>query len=344
MSNYLLKELKIEVTYECPLACVHCSSDAGENNKTCMTKEKCLQIIKEATELGLEEITFSGGEPLLWEGICESIQLANSMDIKTGIYTSGNGADINQIFTEFHNVGLDRAIFSLYSDVKEEHNRVTRKAESYDNTLYAIEIARSLGIASEIHFVALASNYKKLRTIVEFSKNIGICNVSVLRFVPQGRGTLIRDYDTMSKNQNIELRKEIIALREEGYSIRTGSPFNVLFLNENPKCMAAQDRLIINPRLDIFPCDAFKQIVAKQLVDDCNFSDLTDSTLKDCWTNSNYLDLVRSAIIAEPSEPCKVCQNYKKCLSGCLAQKFLKYNSLYKNPDPACLDEVMFCE
>ena len=35
-----LKELKIEVTYHCPLACVHCSSEANENNALNMSVDK----------------------------------------------------------------------------------------------------------------------------------------------------------------------------------------------------------------------------------------------------------------------------------------------------------------
>ena len=157
---------------------------------------------------------------------------------------------------------------------------------------------------------------------------------SILRFVPQGRGRLIKDSDTLSKAQNLELARMIRNLRENGYNIRTGSPFNVLLVNENPKCMAAKDRMIISPDLDVYPCDAFKQVSAEMIKTPVKFSNLNESTLLECWEKSTYFSAIRQALgeITEP--PCVTCGANKKCLSGCLAQKFLMYNTLYKNPDP----------
>lgn len=165
----------------------------------------------------------------------------------------------------------------------------------------------------------------------------GVRRISVLRYVPQGRGFLISNNDTLSKMQNKELKKIITDLRNNGHDIRTGSPFNVLFLNNDPKCMAAQDRLIVTPDLNIYPCDAFKQIPSETFFLNDEYSNLSKHSIKECWNQSKYFDIVRNAIIDNLSEPCKYCKSYKECLSGCLAQKFLLYSSLIKNPDPACL-------
>lgn len=338
MNDILLNELKIEVTYKCPLACVHCSSDANEENELSIDSEKCLSIIDEAIKMSVTQIAFSGGEPLLWNGIVECVKFANQNNINISIYTSGNCDNPDITFAALSNAGLKKAIFSLYSDKDYEHNRITRKAKSFDNTINSIKIAQKYNIITEVHFVALANNYKKLTNIVKFAKDIGVNRISVLRFVPQGRGTLISDYDTLNESQNIELRNTIITLREEGYDIRTGSPFNVLCLNERPKCMAAQDRMIVAPDLLIYPCDAFKHITARMINDDVEYSDLNKSSLCDCWNKSSYLKTIRQAILSEPNQPCKSCKNYSSCLSGCLAQKFLYYSSLYVNPDPACLN------
>jgi radical SAM protein with 4Fe4S-binding SPASM domain len=185
--------------------------------------------------------------------------------------------------------------------------------------------------------VALASNYKKLVGIAETAQANGVKRVSVLRFVPQGRGLLICNHDTLNKSQNLELKNIILDLRNNGFDIRTGSPFNVLLLNTNPKCMAAQDRFIIAPDLNIYPCDAFKQISCKNISPNDRYSNLNEHTVVECWDQSKYFELVRNAILSIPSEPCQSCKNHNLCLAGCLAQKYLYYSSLNKNPDPACL-------
>lgn len=337
MSDFVLKELKIEVTYGCPLACIHCSSNAGKENPLTMLPEKCMEILTNAIHLGVEQIAFSGGEPLIWGGLSSAVEYAHHNNVQTSIYTSGNVSDPKTIFQNLKKCGLDKAVFSLYSDDEHEHDLVTRIRGSLCKTLLSIDACRTSGVIPEIHFVALAGNYHKLPKIVSLAEAHGVAKVSVLRFVPQGRGALIGKSDTMSKEQNLDLRRMIQRLRKEGHDIRTGSPFNVLWLNESPKCMAGRDRLVVAPDAAIYPCDAFKQIHAEAIADSPEYSVLNQYSLSDCWEKSKYLQTVRQAILTAPKEPCGSCSAYSQCGSGCLAQKYLRYGVLDKNPDPACI-------
>lgn len=338
MEVYRLKELKIEVTYRCPLACVHCSSNAGSESDVTISLQKCSEIIKDAAKLGVKEIAFSGGEPLVWPHISNAVQLCSDCGIRPTIYTSGNCDDIDESFHNLHDAGLKRAVFSVYSPNEQEHIRITRRCDSFQNTLHAISVCVELGITPEIHFVAMASNYLVLPDVVELAKKLGVGCVSVLRFVPQGRGLMIRNHDTLSYEQNKDLIKIINNIRAAGFNIRTGSPFNVLLLNKDPHCMAAKDRLIIAPDLSVYPCDAFKQIKASQIVSDTSFSSLESVPLEKCWNSSTYLNTVRNAIDQPPKGRCKSCRMYDSCKSGCLAQRFIAYGSLDPQPDPSCLN------
>lgn len=335
--NERLNELKIEVTYNCPLGCVHCSSNAGADNTHSISKQKCLDIIQQAAELGVKEIAFSGGEPLIWDGLDEAVALCSHLGIEAKIYTSGNCDDIMGTLANLSANGLKKAIFSIYSPKEAEHVRVTRKLNSFQNTKLAIQACHKYGIMPEIHFVALASNYRQLPELVEFAKKLDIGTISILRFVPQGRGVAIERKDTLTKEQNLELASMINRIRKGGFIIRTGSPFNVLFLNDKPQCLAAQDRMIISPDLSIYPCDAFKQIPAERIRKPVVSSSLKNTTVADCWKNSSYLNAVREAVAKKPKIPCSACASYQKCRSGCLAQRFIKYNNLNPSCDPACL-------
>lgn len=332
-----LKELKIEVTYHCPLACVHCSSEANENNALNMSVDTCKSIVHQAREMGVADIAFSGGEPLTWQGLPECVALCKDLGIQSTIYTSGNCESANELFHKLAEAGLYRAVFSVYSPVEHEHIQITRREDSFKNTLNAIQLCNSLGIKTEIHFVAMATNYKKLYDIINLAKQRQVDTVSVLRFVPQGRGRMLKRKGTLTKNDNLALIKMIKDIRVKGFNIRTGSPFNVLLVNDNPKCMAAKDRLIIAPDLRIYPCDAFKQIEAERIVAVPYACSLKDCSLSECWEKSTYLNTVRKFLAQEPNETCKLCSQYSQCLSGCLAQKFLENETLESRRDPACL-------
>lgn len=341
MKEYDLNELKIELTYKCPLACVHCSSDAHRNNTISIDKKRCMNILEEAIKMGVTQIAFSGGEPLTWEGLEAAVEYCHINNVETTIYTSGNCENISEKFRKLATKGLDKAVFSLYSSEEIEHVRITRKNDSYKMTLEAIAEANRNGIDTEIHFVAMRKNYFRLKQVVELGEKLGVKRISVLRFVPQGRGEFLGSQGLLDKKQNNELRETIIELRKKGHDIRTGSPWNVLWLNENPKCMAAQDRMIIAPNLRIYPCDAFKQVEYENISPSDKYSVIEQKSLKECWEKSDYFNIIRNKQNSVPDRPCYDCEKYESCKSGCLAQKYLKYGNLDKNPDPICIRGIV---
>lgn len=333
---FLLKECKIELTYKCPLACIHCSSDATPNNIIEIGESKCYQIIKEANDLGVREMSFSGGEPLLWNNIEKAISLAVSYGMEVTIYSSGNISNPNTKIKTLASCGTSRIVYSVFGSNHLSHERITRIKDSFKKTMRAIDAAKEADLDVEFHFVPLALNYRELPGIVELAESLNIKTVSILRFVPQGRGYLIRKY-ALNRLQNIELKKFIQDARRNGFSIRTGSPFNFLLLNNQPKCASGINRTIIGPDLRIYPCDAFKQIKAEELVGTIMYSILDGWSLQECWENSPFLLAIREYLTSDFQEPCASCCNLEMCLSGCLAQKVLQTMDLRKQPDPMCI-------
>lgn len=336
IQSYYLKELKIEVTSKCPLVCIHCSSEATPTAQIQISPQKCQEIIKDGIKLGVKDIVLSGGEPLLWENIVEAVRFANENNIYTTIYTSGNVPNFNELIYLLVQSGLSRVVFSVYGADSIVHDYFTRVNGSFFKTINAVDCAIKLGLTTEAHFVAFAENYKQVTKVVPLLIDLGVKRVSILRFVPQGRGVLASN-QVLSRYQNIDLGHRIKKLRSQGYDIRTGSPFNSLLINSNPKCMSGVDRLCIGPDLKIYPCDAFKQLDIHDYLPNARFNSLTECSLQKCWEQSSFLSEVRKWIKYPPENPCKDCQNYPLCLGGCLAQKVLYYGSFSLKPDPSCI-------
>lgn len=336
--RFELKEFKIEVTYRCGLNCIHCSSDARPSNPLEMGCEDCVRILAEAAGMGADEIAFSGGEPLLWPSIFDAVKSAASHRLKVTIYTSGNVANVRDAMTRLRALGASRTIFSLFGATATTHERVTRKAGSFERTTGAMRDALATGLTTELHFVPMSGNYRELGDVTNLARGFGASRVSVLRLVPQGRGALVRNL-ALTRVQNMQLRQDIATLRRkcgDDY-IRTGSPYNFLMLSNDPACRAAVDRLIIGPDLRLYPCDAFKRIEASELVGTDSWSCLAGVSLPDCWRKSPYLDAIRTYLTTDFEDPCKSCPGLRKCASGCLAQKAIAHGTLSKTPDPDCL-------
>ncbi len=333
---FRLKEIKIEVTHHCNLNCLHCSSDASSSNTLEISKKDCFRILREAISMEVEKVAFSGGEPLLWDGLEEAIEIANKGSLRISVYTSGNVDNISDKVKALTKLGVEKCVFSIFGKSADSHEGITRVSGSFDKTVDALKAAVQAGIRAELHFVPMSNNYSELENIAIIGNELGISCISVLRFVPQGRGQLLRAR-VLNRLQNLSLKRMIERLRENGYEIRVGSPYNFLMLNDQPECASGIDRLIIGPDLRIYPCDAFKQIRAEELVGTLAGSFLGEVSLSICWQDSPFLKAVRGYLTTPFSEKCSACKALERCLSGCLAQKVLVNYDFRKQPDPDCL-------
>lgn len=333
--EYRLREIKIEVSHDCPLACIHCSSTAGPHSGRSMSLSDAANLVRQAAALRVEEVAFSGGEPLAWCGLERLVAQCSEAGMRSVIYTSGNVVDVRQQLGALAHVGLTRLIFSVFAGDSTAHDAITGSPGSWAATTNAVSLARDLGHAVEFHYVPLRVNLREFGSVIDLAKDMGVSKVSVLRFVPQGRG---RDAGTLclTHEENVELRGMIVAAQRQ-ISVRTGSPYNFLQLNEQAKCAAAIDRLSIAPDSRVYPCDAFKRIEAEQVVATDERSRVDRWSLRECWEKSPYLRLVREYLSTPFAEPCASCKARSRCQSGCLAQKYLANGSLKKAPDPMCL-------
>ena len=309
--KYRLYEIKLELTYKCHMNCLHCSSEGSMDKKTSISLEKAKEIIDSSVKLKVRTISLSGGEPLLWDSFGELVKYLKTKGIKSKIYTSGALDNFNDFLSLFSDENLT-IIFSLFSADPNIHDKITGVKGSFIKTKMAIQNSVKNNIKPEIHYVPLSINYRCLRPIAELSRTLGIEKMSVLRFVPQGRGAN-KGYLLLDRAQNTQLKNEIIALRNEGYRLRIGSPFNFLLINKQPTCTSGIDKLIIAPNLRIYPCDAFKQMSAQRFVEQDKYSSLTKHNLVECWAKSKYLALIRRIIDSELEEPCKSCSEQKAC-------------------------------
>lgn len=338
-SVFALNAIKLEVTHRCQLKCIHCSSNANPCNSPVMQFKLATDILEQAIAMGVKEVCFSGGEPLLWEGIADAISLCTSAGVYTQVYTSGNLDGVEVSMELLREKNTSKLIFSIYGGKGEYHDKITEVRGSFDKTMGAVDQAIAAGLDVEFHFVPLSTNYKELGDVIRLARNKGVEQVSILRFVPQGRG---ENHPGLALNhrQNLELKKIVERNRSEA-KIRAGSPYNFLMINDSPSCSAGIDRLSILPDSTIYPCDAFKQVKAERIVGTDEFSRLDRWSVRECWEKSPYLRTIREYLKSPFEQPCCACEYLGMCLSGCLAQKYIANGSLKKVPDPMCLRRML---
>ncbi|HHV99134.1 MAG TPA: radical SAM protein [Clostridiaceae bacterium] len=329
-----MKELKIEVTQKCPLNCIHCSSEANISKERQIDELTVVHLLSDSSKLGVTNIVFSGGEPLVWEPLYRCLTICNEYGFNTTVYTTCNNFyGNNKLLYEFISTGVKNVVVSLFGATQKEHDKITRKYGSFDKTISGIKMLSEAGIDVSIHFVAMKPNWKQLADVISLIQKLKVRKISILRFVPHGRGKIVKDIYNLNKDELKELKSEIMRLRENtDVSIRLGSPFNILSLQSDVDCTAGIDRLIIGSDGKIYPCDAFKNITHGG-----KFSSIYEGSLIDIWNNSEYLNDVREKVSSGLNQTCKLCEDRTKCKGGCLAQKIIRFKGEYDLPDPDCL-------
>lgn len=337
------RELKIELTQKCPLNCIHCSSSATPSSELTLPFNRITSLLKEAKKLGVKELVLSGGEPLLLSWLPDVLKLSRNLDLQATLFTTGIATlSMEEVTPEWWQAlfkdGLTKVVFSIHGGSAEVHERVTRVAGSFDKTMNAIKSCSRARLDAELHFVPLNMNYRELPSVAALASSLGLKQLSLLRFVPHGRGTLIATRYSLDRSDHVTLRRMVKRCRSTcGITIRLGSPFNILWLSEDVECWAAIRTLTVGPTGRIYPCDAFKNIEPQEVDAKGDFNSVLDHGLADVWERSSYLATVREYLTGDFSEPCRSCTKLEQCKSGCLAQKVLVNRCFAKDKDPDCI-------
>ena len=118
--------------------------------------------------------------------------------------------------------------------------------------------ASGVGLNVDVHFIPMKPNYRQFSDIIECLEMSGIKNISILNFVPQGRGRDNKEGLMLSQEELKEF-SEILRKEKEHYSgnIRIGIPLNG---KTSHLCTAGTEKLDIKYDGTILPCPAFKEI------------------------------------------------------------------------------------
>ena len=308
----MLKEVKIELTNKCSRNCKHCSSSATRDNRNLkeLDFDYVSKIIREAKLMGVETIVFTGGEPLKYDRIHELVKLATILGMKSTIYSFAyrNDQTLKQYRTLIEN-GLNKIIYSLADTLSNEKELSTYEKEEFFDKVFEGSNA-TLGF----HYAVSKDSIDRLnevvnKTIQTFDNKKYFDKISLLRFVPHGKGT--NDMD-LTREELLSI-KDLYLNNSYQSRIRLGSPWNILGIENNP-CIIADEIMIIGFDGIAYPCDSIKYFTELGIS-----GNIKENSLSEMY-NSEYFTNIRNLNI---SNSCSSCNQYSICKSGCLGQKII---------------------
>jgi radical SAM protein with 4Fe4S-binding SPASM domain len=341
-----MSEIKIEVTHRCQLRCLHCSS-VDDTPLPDMSYDDFRAIVYQMNNAHIENLTISGGEPLLWEPLLQAVEYAARPSYrKVTLYTSGYPSLSEEKARALRMLGLARIVFGVHGVDARTYDGITGIAGSCDVSTESLHAARRASLPVEVHVVPMKPNLREMEGVARVYESFGAQQVSYLRFVPHGRGKTNQAALELSCDEMTALAMHLFRTQRrfeemsETTKIRIGTPFNILQLDDRAcrQCSAGLFRATIDPDLRVYPCDAFKHITPAMTGVTEPHPSIRDHDLAWCMGKSEYFNKARLMAMSGPGATCRACNHFNACRGGCVAQKILAGLDS-ADPDPGCMAE-----
>ena len=289
-----MTSVMLELTYRCSEMCIHCyNAGATRNskeenlrgNRVELTLTDYKRIIDELADNGLIKVCLSGGDPFSKPIVWDIILYLYEKEIATDIFT--NGISVTDKVAQLADFYPRTLGISLYSDVAEVHDSITRVKGSHDKTISFIKECSNYAIPMLLKCCIMNPNVKTYYTVKDVAYKFGA--------LPQFNLNITDSVDgdkCASTNLRLGYEELEIVLRDKDlpYYISDDGIKETVRIDNEIMCNAGHNTFCITPEGNLQPCCAFplkignlKEHSLCEIVSDSNIlSWWRDKTIKDC--------------------------------------------------------------
>ena len=142
-------DLRVSLTDRCNLRCSYCMPAEGlawMPSEEQLTDEEVNRLVRIAVErLGVREVRFTGGEPLIRRGLVGIVRAAATLSPRPQVSVTTNGIGLARLALPLRDAGLDRVNVSLDTLSPERFRTLTRR-DRHADVLAGLRAAASAGL------------------------------------------------------------------------------------------------------------------------------------------------------------------------------------------------------
>ncbi|MFF2655715.1 GTP 3',8-cyclase MoaA [Streptomyces sp. NPDC058045] len=142
-------DLRVSLTDRCNLRCTYCMPEAGLQwlaKPDLLTDDEVVRLVRIAvTQLGVTEVRFTGGEPLLRPGLPGVLERCAALRPRPRISLTTNGIGLHRTAKTLRTAGLDRVNVSLDTLRPEVFRTLTRR-DRHRDVLEGLAAAHAAGL------------------------------------------------------------------------------------------------------------------------------------------------------------------------------------------------------
>jgi len=179
----------LSVTPRCPCRCVHCSADRFvRSDRRELTTEELLSVIEQAIDLGVSNVVFTGGEPLVRDDLPQLIRHVDKTRAHAMIFTSGILLTEKKV-AELAEAGLDSMNVSIDADRPEVHDKLRRVPGAFRKAFEGARLAREAGILTGVSTYGCHETVENgaLEHLVQMARDEGFHEITIFDCVPTGK-------------------------------------------------------------------------------------------------------------------------------------------------------------
>jgi len=140
-------DLRVSLTDRCNLRCSYCMPAEGLEwlpDESVLTEDEIVRLVRIGVQqLGIREVRFTGGEPLVRRGLVDIVRRTHELGVETSLTTNALG--LARMADALVAAGLDRVNVSLDSIRPETFHAITRRDRLHD-VLAGLSAARAAGL------------------------------------------------------------------------------------------------------------------------------------------------------------------------------------------------------
>jgi pyrroloquinoline quinone biosynthesis protein E len=319
--------LVAELTYRCPLRCAYCSNPTQPQDRAALAGADWQRVLTEASELGVVQVHFTGGEPLLRDDLEALVARAAELELYSNLITSGVPLTRERL-AGLQAAGLC-AVQLSFQAARPGASAAIAGVDAFAHKRQVAAWVSELELPLTVNVVLHRHNLDDVGQIIALAEELGaerleLANTQYLGWAYQNRAAL------MPSPAQLDAARAVVAAARA----RLRGRMEILFVlpdyhGDRPRtCMNGwgERYIVVTPDGRAMPCHAAHILPLA-------FPDLRAQSLASAWHDSEAFQKYRGT--EHLGEPCRSCDQREVDHGGCRCQAFLLTGDATAT-DPVC--------